>query len=346
MAGFPVGMTSTFPSLMTNTLPATVGTALATAARTPIHVPAFPGWGAATNAIPSLASRALGAVGMAFSPTTAGDATLEGLGYNIPTLPHSTRLAGAIQQMAEHMKMPPTAGGSNSMNTLTQSTWGWPGTDPDNLDGSPSPYAVDSGQSSSISPEAYMRLANGQDTLETLAGYPQNVLPTQQAVQPTFQPTDHAAVAMPDYVPQNIPSVQAGITDPTDWSAKLGTLSALTGGLAAPSMPQFDTSRMNSMVAQANRIKPQPQAQRQTTPAGQSSAGRGYTAQPGMSMQPTNVPGQMQLNLVQNQLRFNDPEYQRLYALRDAQVRQALQTRGIPYEEAMAASRMGVPLNL
>lgn len=199
-------------------------------------------------------------------------------------------------------------------------------------------------QSASISPERFLGLANGTDTLETLSGFPQNALP-QAAVAPSVQPTQYAVPATPDYVPQAIPDIQAGISDPTDWNTKLGTLSALTGGLAVPMIPQFNAGGPQQTSAPASQAKSQ--SQRAHGPQTRATqAGQGYAVQPGMSMQPTNVPGQTQLNLVQNQLRFNDPEYQRLYALRDAQVRQALQARGLPYEEAMAATRMGVPLNL
>lgn len=342
MAGFPVGYTRAFPTTMINALPTVGGTALSVAGRAPVTLPEFPGWGTASGAIPSLASRALGAVGMAFSPTTVGDATLDGRGYNIPTLPHSTRLASAIQQMAGQMQIPPTAGGSNSMNTLNQSAWGWPGTDPDNLD--VSPYALDGAQSASISPERFLGLANGTDTLETLSGFPQNTLP-QASVAPNIQPTQYTVPETPDYVPQAVPDVQAGISDPTDWNAKLGTLSALTGGLAVPMTPQPNMGSPRHVGAQATHAKGQSPRSR-VAPTRATPAGQGYAVQPGLSMQPTNVPGQAQLNLVQHQLRFNDPEYQRLYALRDAQVRQALQSRGLPYEEALAAARMGVPLNL
>lgn len=229
---------------------------------------------------------------------------------------------------------------SNSMNTLNQSTWGWPGTDPDKLD--VSPYALASVRSASISPERFLGLANGVDTLETLSGYPQNaLLPT--TVAPSIQPTQFALPVTPDILPQAIPDVQAGIFEPTDWNTKLGTLAALTGELAVPTIPQFNTGGRQQSSAPVTRTNAQSQ-NTQTPQTRVAPAGRSYTVQPGMSMQPTNVPGQTQLNLVQNQLRFNDPEYQRLYALRDAQARQALQARGIPYEEALAAARMGVPL--
>lgn len=342
MAGFPVGYARALPTAMTNMLPTVAGTALSAAGRVPAHLPEFPGWGTASGVIPLLASRALGAAGMAFTPTMAGDATLDGNGYSIPTIPHSTQLANAVQQLAGHPQVPPTAGGSNSMNTLNQATWGWPGTDPDNLN--VSPYALNGAQSASISPERFLGLANGTDTLETLSGFPQNVLP-QASVAPAVQPTQYTVPSTPDYAPQAIPDVQAGISDPTDWNAKLGTLSALTGGLAVPMIPQFNSGGSQQSSAPPARAKVQSQRP-QVTPPRATQAGQGYTVQPGMSMQPTNVPGQTQLNLIQNQLRFNDPEYQQLYALRDAQVRQALQSRGIPYEEAMAAVRMGVPLNL
>lgn len=269
-------------------------------------------------------------------------------------VPTNTLPPVASHQLGQPQMAQPL-GESSAMTAMKQAARGWPSTDWDYIyappppyawsDAQESPYEAPAPQSASISTDGFLRLADGTDTLETLAGYPQDVLPHPQAMQTSVPPLEQTPISMPEYTPQPIPDMQAGIPDSTDWDDRLRTLSALTGGSSANSQGiNARIAQMNRNIAQiqANRIKPQ--AQRQTTHAGQSSSGRSYTVQPGMSMQPTNVPGQTQLNLVQNQLRFNDPEYQRLYALRDAQARQALQTRGIPYEEALAAARMGVLL--
>lgn len=66
-----------------------------------------------------------------------------------------------------------------------------------------------------------------------------------------------------------------------------------------------------------------------------------YTVAPSVTTSATGVPGQVQVNLNQRHLRFNDPEYQRLYALQEARAREVLAKQGISYEQALAHAVAG-----
>lgn len=106
----------------------------------------------------------------------------------------------------------------------------------------------------------------------------------------------------------------------------------------ATQQPVQRQQRAVAKTNNANRMRPpqqktQPVAVRQPTPRVTG------TMQPSVSVGPRG-----EINLTQNHLQFADPDYQRLYALREAQARARLAQHGIPYEEALAAARMGVPL--
>lgn len=108
-----------------------------------------------------------------------------------------------------------------------------------------------------------------------------------------------------------------------------------------PQATQQPVQRQQRAVAKtnnANRTRP-PQQQTQTVAVRQPTPRVTGTTQPSVSVGPRG-----EINLTQNHLQFADPDYQRLYALREAQARARLAQHGIPYEEALAAARMGVPL--
>lgn len=68
----------------------------------------------------------------------------------------------------------------------------------------------------------------------------------------------------------------------------------------------------------------------------------GYTMQPTVSVQPYGNGG-TQFNLNKNTMMFDDPDYQRLYALRAQQAQQALANTNQPvtYDQALAHARAG-----
>lgn len=104
---------------------------------------------------------------------------------------------------------------------------------------------------------------------------------------------------------------------------------------------QQNVQRQQRAVAKtnnANRMRP-PQQKTQPVAVRQPTSRVTGTMQPSVSVGPRG-----EINLTQNHLQFADPDYQRLYTLREAQARARLAQHGIPYEEALAAARMGVPL--
>ena len=98
------------------------------------------------------------------------------------------------------------------------------------------------------------------------------------------------------------------------------------------------TATIDALVARANAVKPQAQ---QPNKAPSARSGMSYTLQPSVTTSATNVPGQVQVNLNQRQMRFADPEYQRLYALQEARAREALARQGVSYPTAMVHAKNG-----
>lgn len=98
------------------------------------------------------------------------------------------------------------------------------------------------------------------------------------------------------------------------------------------------TANIDALVARANAIKPQAQPASRPT---QRSSNMVYTMGPSVTTSATNIPGQVQVNLNQRQMRFADPEYQRLYALQEARAREALARQGVSYPTAMNHAKNG-----
>lgn len=98
------------------------------------------------------------------------------------------------------------------------------------------------------------------------------------------------------------------------------------------------TANIDALVARANAIKPQAQPASRPT---QRSSNMAYTMGPSVTTSATNIPGQVQVNLNQQHMRFADPEYQRLYALQEARAREALARQGVSYPTAMNHARSG-----
>ena len=98
------------------------------------------------------------------------------------------------------------------------------------------------------------------------------------------------------------------------------------------------TANIDALVARANAIKPQAQP---ASRAPQRNGNMAYTMGPSVTTSATNIPGQVQVNLNQQHMRFADPEYQRLYALQEARAREALARQGVSYPTAMNHARSG-----
>lgn len=131
---------------------------------------------------------------------------------------------------------------------------------------------------------------------------------------------------------------------PTDNMATMYPDLGLTGlGVNVP-MPNMNTAQaqhsarpqttQNQQTSRSSHRPQQAQRGQQTAPTAN------YTLQPSISV--TSLPnGQQQINLNQHTLMSSDPEYQRLYALRQAQVRNALAGTGITPEQALAHAQAG-----
>ena len=98
------------------------------------------------------------------------------------------------------------------------------------------------------------------------------------------------------------------------------------------------SASIDALVARANAIKPQAQP---ASRAPQRNGNMAYTMGPSVTTSATNIPGQVQVNLNQRQMRFADPEYQRLYALQEARAREALARQGVSYPTAMNYAKNG-----
>lgn len=98
------------------------------------------------------------------------------------------------------------------------------------------------------------------------------------------------------------------------------------------------SASIDALVARANAIKPQAQP---ASRAPQQNGNMAYTMGPSVTTSATNIPGQVQVNLNQQHMRFADPEYQRLYALQEARAREALARQGVSYPTAMNHARSG-----
>ncbi len=97
-------------------------------------------------------------------------------------------------------------------------------------------------------------------------------------------------------------------------------------------------ANISALAARANAVKPQAQPVRQPT---QPERNMTYTMGPSVTTSATNIPGQVQVNLNQRHMQFADPEYQRLYALREARAREALARQGVSYQTAMNHAKNG-----
>ena len=133
----------------------------------------------------------------------------------------------------------------------------------------------------------------------------------------------------------SVPSVSGSINmyTPTQF-APLPT--ANVNNPYAVDMPSV--ANIDALVARANAIKPQAQPASRAT---QRSGNMAYTMGPSVTTSATNIPGQVQVNLNQRQMRFADPEYQRLYALQEARAREALARQGVSYPTAMNYAKNG-----
>ena len=131
-----------------------------------------------------------------------------------------------------------------------------------------------------------------------------------------------------------MPSVTGaiGMYTPTQF-APLPTANVNMYAVDVPSSASID-----ALVARANAIKPQAQP---ASRAPQRNGNMAYTMGPSVTTSATNIPGQVQVNLNQRQMRFADPEYQRLYALQEARAREALARQGVSYPTAMNHARSG-----
>lgn len=135
----------------------------------------------------------------------------------------------------------------------------------------------------------------------------------------------------------------------------LGLMPSVTGAIGMYTPTQFaplptanvsnpytvdipSTANIDALVARANAIKPQAQP---ASRAPQRSSNMAYTMGPSVTTSATNIPGQVQVNLNQQHMRFADPEYQRLYALQEARAREALARQGVSYPTAMNHARSG-----
>lgn len=104
------------------------------------------------------------------------------------------------------------------------------------------------------------------------------------------------------------------------------------GNIRVPSMRNIDAIRKQKQRQEATR-----RAVQQSIPPQM-----GYTMQPTVSVQPYGNGG-TQFNLNKNTMMFDDPDYQRLYALRAQQAQQALANTNQPvtYDQALAHARAG-----
>lgn len=131
-----------------------------------------------------------------------------------------------------------------------------------------------------------------------------------------------------------MPSVTGaiGMYTPTQF-APLPTANVNMYAVDVPSSASID-----ALVARANAIKPQAQP---ASRAPQRNGNMAYTMGPSVTTSATNIPGQVQVNLNQQHMRFADPEYQRLYAMQEARAREALARQGVSYPTAMNHARSG-----
>ena len=172
-------------------------------------------------------------------------------------------------------------------------------------------------------------------------------LRAQQVAQQLSTPADASTVATGlantvAQIPQQLPEIvdaQQAMNAMAGNAAPVGAAPANAtpvtqglGNIRVPSMRNIDAVRKQKQRQEATQ-----RVVRQSLPPQM-----GYTMQPTVSVQPYGNGG-TQFNLNKNTMMFDDPDYQRLYALRAQQAQQALANTNQPvtYDQALAHARAG-----